>query len=145
MWDIRDMPWDWPAEVNYHEARAYCNWKGILLLFLIYVVVQQKGSLPNSLGPEYRVITEAEWHRIRDVSNAEGTTSSLLFPMRQAKNPLPTVGVEKDVVYSHIEKQANIQLAYGSSSPVNMFKPTELGFYDVHGNVWEWGEGTLML
>jgi len=22
-----DMPWDWPAEVNYLEAKAFCNWK----------------------------------------------------------------------------------------------------------------------
>jgi hypothetical protein len=22
------MPWDWPVEVNYHEARAFLNWKG---------------------------------------------------------------------------------------------------------------------
>lgn len=21
-----DMPWCWPVEVNYHEAKAYCNW-----------------------------------------------------------------------------------------------------------------------
>jgi 5-histidylcysteine sulfoxide synthase/putative 4-mercaptohistidine N1-methyltranferase len=21
------MPWDWPVEVNYHEAKAFCNWK----------------------------------------------------------------------------------------------------------------------
>lgn len=22
------MPWDWPVEVNYHEAKAFCQWKG---------------------------------------------------------------------------------------------------------------------
>ena len=22
------MPWDWPVEVNYHEAKAFCRWKG---------------------------------------------------------------------------------------------------------------------
>ncbi len=21
------MPWDWPVLVNYHEAKAFCNWK----------------------------------------------------------------------------------------------------------------------
>ncbi len=37
------MPWDWPVDVNYHEAKAFCKWK----------------------GPEYRVPTEAEHHRMR--------------------------------------------------------------------------------
>ena len=24
-----DMPWDWPVEVNYLEAKAFCNWIGV--------------------------------------------------------------------------------------------------------------------
>ena len=28
LFDVIDMPWDWPVEVNFHEARAYCEWKG---------------------------------------------------------------------------------------------------------------------
>lgn len=28
MFDVIDMPWDWPVEVNFHEARAFCEWKG---------------------------------------------------------------------------------------------------------------------
>jgi len=38
MWDIRDMPWDWPAEVNFHEAKAFCNWKGKATLSLKLVL-----------------------------------------------------------------------------------------------------------
>jgi formylglycine-generating enzyme required for sulfatase activity len=26
MAQIIDMPWDWPVEVNYLEAKAFCNW-----------------------------------------------------------------------------------------------------------------------
>ena len=37
------MPMDWPAEVNYHEAKAFCAWK----------------------GPDYRLPTEAEHHAMR--------------------------------------------------------------------------------
>lgn len=40
------MPWDWPVEVNYHEARAFCNWKKALT------------------GQPVRLPTEDEWHRI---------------------------------------------------------------------------------
>ena len=43
MFDVVDMPWDWPVEVNYHEAKAFCVWK----------------------GPEYRLPAEAEHHVMR--------------------------------------------------------------------------------
>ena len=43
MFDVLEMPVDWPVEVNYHEAKAFCKWK----------------------GPSYRLPTEAEHHRIR--------------------------------------------------------------------------------
>jgi len=42
LFDVLDMPWDWPAEVNHYEAMAYCRWKG-------------KGT---------RLLTEAEWNLI---------------------------------------------------------------------------------
>ena len=29
MFDVIDMPWEWPVDVNYHEAKAYCRWKGV--------------------------------------------------------------------------------------------------------------------
>jgi 5-histidylcysteine sulfoxide synthase/putative 4-mercaptohistidine N1-methyltranferase len=40
------MPWDWPVEVNYHEAKAFCNWKA------------------QRTGLSIRLPTEDEWHRI---------------------------------------------------------------------------------
>lgn len=43
-----DMPWDWPAEVNYLEAKAFCNWKSAVS------------------GKSLRLPTEAEWYRLRD-------------------------------------------------------------------------------
>ena len=45
------MPWDWPAEVNYHEAKAFCNWKCA------------------QSGEPYRLPTEDEWQRLYDVSD----------------------------------------------------------------------------
>jgi 5-histidylcysteine sulfoxide synthase/putative 4-mercaptohistidine N1-methyltranferase len=50
MLEIIDMPWDWPVEVNYHEAKAFCNWKG------------------TQTGKMIRLPTEEEWYRMRDVS-----------------------------------------------------------------------------
>ncbi len=45
MFDVVDMPWAWPVEVNCHEAQAYLAW----------------------LGEGARLPTEAEWCRLRDL------------------------------------------------------------------------------
>ncbi len=42
------MPWDWPAEVNYLEAKAFCNWKA------------------QQTGQPIRLPTEEEWYCLRD-------------------------------------------------------------------------------
>lgn len=44
------MPWDWPVEVNYHEAKAFCNWKSELT------------------GLPVRLPTEEEWYRLYAVA-----------------------------------------------------------------------------
>ncbi len=44
------MPWDWPVEVNYHEAKAFCNWK------------------KSETGMAVRLPTEDEWYRLYDVA-----------------------------------------------------------------------------
>lgn len=42
-----DMPWDWPAEVNYLESKAFCNW------------------MSEERGVDIRLPTEAEWYQLR--------------------------------------------------------------------------------
>ncbi len=44
------MPWDWPVEVNYHEAKAFCNWQA------------------QQTGQKVRLPTEDEWYRLYTVS-----------------------------------------------------------------------------
>ena len=54
-WRLRTMaseiplPWNWPVEVNYLEAKAFCNWK------------------TAQTGQPIRLPTEDEWNRLRDV------------------------------------------------------------------------------
>jgi 5-histidylcysteine sulfoxide synthase len=48
--DEIELPLNWPVEVNYHEARAYCAW------------LQEKRGLTNSF---YRLIKEEEFKLIR--------------------------------------------------------------------------------
>ena len=44
-----DMPWDWPVEVNYLEAKAFCNWQA------------------EQTGLPIRLLTEDEWYRLHDL------------------------------------------------------------------------------
>lgn len=120
MFDIIDMPWDWPVEVNYLEARAFLNWKQ-----------EQDGAV-------YRMPTEAEYHRIRGDASIwpEATPGKTpAGPGADLSDPLQAV----DIIMQP-EAPGNINLRYGSSSPVDAFPPSSTGFYDVHGNVWEWVE-----
>jgi 5-histidylcysteine sulfoxide synthase/putative 4-mercaptohistidine N1-methyltranferase len=50
MLEIIEMPWDWPVEVNYLEAKAFCNWKSA------------------AISEPIRLPIEEEWRRIRDIS-----------------------------------------------------------------------------
>ena len=43
MTEVINMPWSWPVEVNYHEAKAFCNWQS------------------KQLGKQVRMPTEQEW------------------------------------------------------------------------------------
>jgi 5-histidylcysteine sulfoxide synthase/putative 4-mercaptohistidine N1-methyltranferase len=48
MTEIVLMPWDWPVEINCHEASAFCNWKKAVT------------------GQSVRLPTEDEWYRLYD-------------------------------------------------------------------------------
>ena len=45
---VVEMPWDWPVETNYLEAKAFCNWKS------------------TRTGKPIRLPTEDEWYLLRD-------------------------------------------------------------------------------
>lgn len=52
IWQLRlmteevNMPWSWPVEVNYHEAKAFCEWQTI------------------QIGKPVRMPTETEWYSL---------------------------------------------------------------------------------
>ena len=48
MLDVIDMPWDWPVDICYLEAKAFCNWKS------------------ETTGLHIRMPTEAEWYALRN-------------------------------------------------------------------------------
>lgn len=112
LFEVIDLPWDWPVEVNYHEAKAYCVWRA-----------ERDGS-PR------RLLSEAEHQALRGTRQRAAATA----------------GVESDPVMKYDgvafarECGWNLNLACGSSRPVDAGQPTEAGFHDVFGNVWQWLE-----
>lgn len=72
------MPWDWPIEVNAHEARAFANWRA------------------EQTGLPLRLPTEAEHHLLRAAeSHSETTNSNLMWgsPCPVQHSPLNEHGV----------------------------------------------------
>lgn len=108
MFDIIDMPWDWPVEVNYLEAAAFLNWKSA------------------KDGVAYRVPTEAEYNLMRAMPS----------PYDHKVRGHADVAAQCEIMMRD-KGPGNINLRYGSASPVNMFDPSPAGFYDIQGNVSE--------
>ncbi|MCB9654928.1 MAG: 5-histidylcysteine sulfoxide synthase [Deltaproteobacteria bacterium] len=132
VFEVVDLMWDWPAEVNYHEAKAFCAWK------------------TERTGMPHRLLTEAEHHALRsdttpsdalgpdaprsdaprsDTSRSDATQWSTRDPVMQQNGAELKKSLGK-----------NINLGCGSPMPVTAGRPTEAGFYDVFGNVWQWLE-----
>ncbi len=112
LFHIVPMPWSWPVEVNFHEAKAYCAWRA-----------EQAGE-----NVPYRLITEGEHQRMRQATMRGDARDPKCDPVMNAS------GHEMMERYGF-----NMNLACGSPSPVNALSSGS-DFQDVFGNVWEWCE-----
>lgn len=113
IWEIIEMPWSWPAEVNFHEAIAYCHWKS----------QKEKSKIP------YRLITEAEHVRMRE----PGDTVLQQGSYQKLSIKAPAMSPENSRDY-------NFNLKWSSPRAVNSSLPSPQGVFDVFGNVWQWAE-----
>ncbi len=79
------MPWDWPAEVNYHEAKAFCQWKA-----------QQTGFA-------VRLPSEDEWYRMYDfagvVAVAKDQVAAANIHLDHAASPCPVTSFRQGELY----------------------------------------------
>ncbi|ETV92039.1 hypothetical protein H310_13564 [Aphanomyces invadans] len=121
LFDEIDMQWDWPVQVNLHEAHAYCRWKN-----------QRDG---NSASEYYHVMTEPMHQLLRndkDRSHPSSTTDvddAILNLPRLATMASNDGGAPR-----------NTNVSFASFSPVDAMPPNDQGFHDVFGNAWEWCE-----
>ena len=109
------MQWDWPAIVNYFEAKAYCAW------------LTEKEGFENPC----RLLLEAEHLAIREESLAGAVEWT----------PGDNNCLALDAVMQPAKQTAiNHNLRYGAESPVQACAANSKGFHDSFGNVWQWCE-----
>lgn len=113
LFEIIDMPWDWPVEVNYHEAQAYCQWKQ----------EQDQAKKVNS-QLKYRLITEAEFVTVKNKLGVDPVLQTSSF--NDAKN------------FSYANN-FNFNFVHSSATSVRASQAVH-GLYDLMGNVWQWAE-----
>ncbi|HFC30331.1 MAG TPA: putative 4-mercaptohistidine N1-methyltransferase, partial [Oceanospirillales bacterium] len=69
MTQVIDMPWSWPVDVNYLEAKAFCNWLGA------------------KKGKKLRLPTEPEYLRIYD-ENVYGDGANINLEVAASSTPV---------------------------------------------------------
>ncbi len=62
MTEIIDMPWAWPVEVNFLEAKAFCNWKS------------------KKEGKKFRLPSEDEWTQMFDICQVPAFQNAEFIP-----------------------------------------------------------------
>jgi serine/threonine protein kinase/formylglycine-generating enzyme required for sulfatase activity len=118
------------TSVSWHDAAAYCNWlsekEGLPPEEWCYRLVEETDSgpilatAPNFLERKgYRLPTESEWE----------------YACRAGTRTVRTYGNHESLLTEYAWYQAN---ASDRSWPVATKKPNDWGFFDMHGNVWEW-------
>ena len=114
LFSIEPMQWDWPAVVNYYEAKAYCEWRN-----------------EQEPGQTFRLPNEAEYHLIRGINT----------PDQETWQATDKDAIQSDPIMNYAAPEAfNLNLRFGSEGPVSANEPNSLGYHDVMGNVWQWSE-----
>jgi 5-histidylcysteine sulfoxide synthase len=114
MFDAMDLPLDWPVEVNYYEAMAFCRWQ----------------------GQGFRLMGEGEWH----LASAEAIEDHPPTDKPNLGFSFDHSGTSHSGTSHSGTNGYNLNLKFGSPSPVGSqaTAKSKAGLYDLRGNVWEW-------
>ncbi|ETL48393.1 hypothetical protein F441_04880 [Phytophthora nicotianae CJ01A1] len=113
LFHVVPMQWNWPAQVNFHEAQAFCKWK------------QAKQADKKVV---YHLTTEPIHQLMRGAKDRSADVSS---------DDVLTIPEGTNMAAA---TSKNLNWSYMSFSPVDAMPPTAQGFHDVFGNAWEWCE-----
>jgi len=72
IFEVIDKPWSWPAEVNFHEAQAYCHWK----------------QEHDNSKLKYRLLTEPEHIALRESQDSDPVLQKESFTKPTGQNNL---------------------------------------------------------
>ncbi|KDO27547.1 hypothetical protein SPRG_06815 [Saprolegnia parasitica CBS 223.65] len=115
IFDEISMQWNWPAQVNLHEAHAYCKWK------------QAKDAAPDEV---YHLLTEPMHHLLREQHERANDRSDAILELPATMTMATASG-------------RNTNVAFASFTPVDAHPANSNGFHDVFGNAWEWCEDRM--
>jgi len=122
----KDVGWkqedDFPVvNVTWNDAVAYCMW-----------LTKKEGKSRF----EYRLPTEAEW----EYACRAGTTTSYFTGdnTESLKGYANIADASLRLKYPSATYAMDFDDGFPFTSPVGSFKPKDWGFYDMHGNVWQW-------
>jgi formylglycine-generating enzyme required for sulfatase activity len=123
--------------VSWYDAVAYCNWlseqEGIPKEQWCYVPSEKNEYGPGmKMAPDYlqrtgyRLPTESEWEHACRAGCATGWSH----------------GDAEELLSRYAWFAGNVAgNALGRLRPVGSLRPNDWGFFDLHGNVWEWCQG----
>lgn len=145
------------VSISWYDSIKYCNWKSKHDGSQPVYQINEKAKDPNNLSDDevdpfrwivavdwkangYRLPTEAEWQfaaqsRGKEVKYSWGNAAIPAIKGLKCANVADKTFKGKFFQKKIFEKYRD---GYIFTSPVDKFKPNELGLYDMTGNVWDW-------